>query len=113
VNRGKKIGTLMKVEHHTFRKRKLCSSPSYQTAMAAAQGDFDTSPSYTSREVMDAFMTGTRLLGTLNAFFYEPLPALPSDGTHNNGRGGGSNFAHHNRRYRQGWDAGKPEDEDS
>jgi hypothetical protein len=111
VNRGKKIGTLMKVEHHAFREKGLCSSANYHADLIDAMREFAAVPHYTSREVMDAFMEGTRLVGTARGFFYEPLPDLPSDGTRNSKRGGGSEFAHHNRRYRQGWDAGKPEDE--
>jgi hypothetical protein len=107
------IQTLLKVDVHQFREKGLCSSANYHADLIDAMREFAALPRYTSREVMDAHAQGIRLHGDIRGFFYEPMPEVPCHGIHNSERGGASNFTHHNRRYRQGWDAGKPDDEDS
>lgn len=106
------IQSLFKPDPHQFREKGLCSSANYHADLIDAIREFAALPRYTSREVMDAHAQGIHLHGGTPGFFYEALPEVPCHGIRNNERGGASNFAHYNRRFRQGWDAGKPDHED-
>lgn len=96
---------------HTFREKGLCSSANYHADLIDAMREFAALPQYTALQVNDRAIRGERSVFSVRGFFYEPLPEIDHSGTGSNYRGGGSEFAHHNRRYRQGWNAGKPEDE--
>jgi hypothetical protein len=111
VNRGTKIGTLLAIEEHKFRDKKMCSSPSYQKAMEEATAEMATLITLSADEQnkLEAQGLFTRPPGIHGFFYVAPaLGCYPRNVTAapNSGH---LEFRHASKRYKDGWDSGKDE----
>lgn len=103
------IKDMVKVEHHAFRERTLCTSLTYRADIAQAMVEFAALPTLNFHDLIDLRIRGIRSAG-FEGFFYQPEPLGPECGTGSNHRGDAGLFNAAHRRYLDGgWNAGKEE----